>query len=177
MLVLGIDEGVKAGWAIVRGRPGVVGRALASGVARTAEQREEVLAQLQALREPGEEVEAVLEDHSGMPLHRGTHRDAKGGGKAMRSTRSILGQGASAGKWLHVLELARIRVRRATPNEWFCAVLGLPARTPTTQRKEASKRYAKAVLGREPKDDNEADAVCMALYGAMTAAQSQRRHG
>lgn len=37
-------------------------------------------------------------------------------------------------------------------------------------RKRWSKDYARTLLGRAPKDDNEADGVCLAVFGAMNFA-------
>jgi hypothetical protein len=175
MLVLGIDSGVKSGWGFVSGTPGLLGRPLRSGVATSAIQRREVLEHLRTCQTMlGAPVLAVREDHSSMPLTFKTRHDRKSGGKAQRSSASILGQGGNAGRWDEQLELEGIELRKVSPNDWFCTLSGLPARTKRDDRKAWSVQYATAALAAHrlapPKDDNEADAVCIALWGAMNLA-------
>jgi hypothetical protein len=170
MIGHGIDQGNNAGWAIVRGTPGPLGRVLASGVAKTAEDREQVIAEVkrfaESLREP---IIAFCEDHRKMPLGRNTRHDRQAGSKARRNAASILGQGASLGKWQHPLELARIELRRVLPNDWFCAMSGMRPKTRREQRQRWSVDYVSALLGR-PVGHDEAAAVCIALYGCRNFA-------
>jgi hypothetical protein len=170
MIVLGIDQGNASGWGIVRGTPGLIGRVLYSGTACDAFARSSAVTTLHAAGMCGEPLLAVAEDHSAMPLTFKTRHDGPSGRKAQRSTKSILGQGASLGRWQHPLEIAGIELRKVTPNEWFCAMSGMPASTRTADRKAWAIQYAQAALGGKPIDHNHAEGVCIALWGALNLA-------
>lgn len=175
MLTLGVDQGVESGWGIGRGTPGILCRVLKSGTARTAFQRAAVIAEfLQFAEILNEPMVAVREDHSSMPLTFKTRHDRKSGGKAQRSMKSILGQGGSGGRWDEQLELARIELRKVTPNDWFCSMSGWGASTGTDARKQWAVDYASAAIGRQPKSHNEADGVCITVWGGMNLAPTRR---
>jgi hypothetical protein len=167
MIVLGIDQGNASGWGIVRGTPGLLGRVLASGVAKDAQARELAMRQALLYCDLHEPILAVVEDHRGMPLSRKTKHDRNG--KAERSTSVLLGMGASVGKWQHMLELAGVEMRRVTPNEWFCRMSGLSAKTRTAERREWSILYVDGSIGSRVTHD-EAAGVCIALWGALNLA-------
>jgi hypothetical protein len=61
-----------------------------------------------------------------------------------------------------------------TPHDWGSVVLGLRPNAKSEDRKEASIRYAYALIG-ERVDDNRADALCLARYGVRHIALKKRR--
>lgn len=207
MLVLGIDQAGKSGWAIVRALDAI----RASGVAKKSLHVRQVVELALGMLEPGEPLVAVLEDHSGIPLSNKTQYDKKRGhlgqrgrdyqartftypaaaqaarpdapAAPTRNTATILGMGDARGMWKHELALTvvpgfgtGVPVSMVEPWKWGLEVLGLPRSMPTDERKKRSVFHAQALLKRAVADDNEADAVCIALWGARNVAVPEPKH-
>ena len=153
MIVLGVDPGEKrSGWAIAADHERIV----ASGVARNAAER----------------ADAVLE-----AKRRGVTRVSiewvTAGGGTMRVA---MGIGQARGRWLEqveqVLGISKRSTRIVTPNpqQWRSATHGtVRAQGDRRQKAEQFKRAARAYVGID--DPDEAEAACIALYGAAMVAE------
>lgn len=178
MIVLGIDQAATSGWAIHVGGP--KGRIVAHGVARTWEARADVLTQ--ALERAGGvigEVLVVFENHAGISLSKGSREEGKA---PTRNTAVILGLGAARGRWEEALdrrghpELMRLSVE---PKAWRARVLGLALGASRERCKHAALEWASAALYKPIADDNEAEAICIASWGALdgvSVLEGRRRH-
>jgi hypothetical protein len=168
---------VDSGWAlvVVEGR-----QCVGHGLVRRAKERQAVVAQaLARAAVEGGRLLVVLEDHAAMPLSRLTRFDPatkrKGRqGAPERSTRSILGQGKSLGRWHEQLDLyehpeaLRLGVE---PRVWRRRVHGVVA----GDVKGAALGWAAAALGVVLSDHDEAEACGIAMWGAVDGVQRAER--
>lgn len=152
--VLGIDQATSSGWAVVDLQ---TLRCVRSGQVRGHLEQEHALAELAEV--PGlcwPSVLVVLEDHRHIPARDGI------------PTGSLLTLGEARGRWLALLsqrgqpEGARIL---AEPSVWR-RMLGTTARLPRKAWKAQAVAWAKAHTGRDVRNDDEAEAVVIALWGA-----------
>jgi hypothetical protein len=149
--VLGVDQASSSGWAVVELDQR---RVVASGTARTSPERRRALSGLRDL--PGFHVRQLLvvfEDHAGFPL---------------QSTSQGIGLGVALGRWLELLDIfdhpVRLRLD-AQPSEWR-RVLGTTARLGRDAWKAQAKLWATATVRRQVESDDEAEAICIATWGA-----------
>lgn len=166
---LGVDQGLRSGWALVL----VEGRkVVAHGVVTKAAERSIVVVDAIAQAEDaGGELLVAFEDHGAMPLSRLTRfdQDTRRRGRQgapERSTRSILGQGKAHGRWLEQLDLSghreslRIEVE---PRVWRRRIHGVVS----GDVKGAALDWARRTVSAELVDHDEAEACALALYGAV----------
>lgn len=152
-VVLGIDPGQSAGWALFHQH-----NYIASGTAKTAVDR------ACAVRRAWD-----LADVWGIPLIVGRESWTAG---SWRSHKTLLGMGAAWGRWEDVLERYDVPARyilTVTPNTWRSKILGLaPGRHTREQAKESALAYCRA---RWPKSavsgHDESDAICIAYFFAF----------
>jgi hypothetical protein len=162
-IVIAVDPGAIAGWAIAA--DGVI---VASGSAKNITERIDALDKLEAvlMGDVDERVVAVLETWT---VGGGRGRDGQG---TRWTPQTMIGLGASRGRWLEQLALAGLPDRRivsVTPSTWRGAILdGLRRRT-TDECKASAQMVARLRLGHEVGPD-EAEAVCIALW-AMHARE------
>lgn len=149
--VLGVDQAATSGWAVAEldGR-----RIVAHGVAKTSPERRKALSGLRQL--PGFRVSRLLvvtEDHTTFPAE---------------STAQAVGMGVGLGRWLELLDIfdhpPRLRVK-AAPKEWR-KVLGTTANLDRAAWKATAKFWATATCRVQVRSDDEAEAVCIAAWGA-----------
>lgn len=171
MIALGVDQGVRSGWAVSEGRSIV-----ASGVATDHAERLAVLELVKARN--GGTLRGVLvmfEDHSGIPLQRLTRSDfttqRQSGrlGAPERSTASILGQGASKGRWLELLDmLEQPKALRGSvkPHVWRNA-LGVRGTVGTDAAKRAACVLASGFVGFVVDDHDHAEGILIATYAGV----------
>lgn len=181
MIIIAVDQGERSGFAM---QAAMTPRPVKWGLAKNAADRKRALEEAIAIAMLDlRAVWLVLEDHSGMPLIRGTRHDhvtrAKGK-EGTRSMASILGQGASAGWWQESAELLGIpksHVRRVTPSAWKRALLG-PGwdRRDTDVARAESVRVVQQRFGIEVEHDTAA-ALLMAAHQslALPAALEQEK--
>lgn len=173
MIVLGIDQAKRSGWAVhragviahsgfVHDTPGMVGVVeLVKGLARAEPGAA-------AGQTPMVNVLVVFEDHSGISLH---HKAKFARGHApTRNTATILGMGRMYGRWELALDLVghpeRLRVS-VEPRDWRGRVLGLVPSASTERCKDTAVAYASQLTGHNVGDHNEAEAICIACWGAL----------
>ena len=151
---LGIDQATCSGWGVVELENR---RCVLSGSARTPAERTHALADIGAL--PGFAWRCclvVLEDHSFIPANRGI------------PARALLKLGEMRGHWNALLSLCdhpeshRIL---ATPAMWR-KVMGTRVHLPRQAWKAQARDWASALCGRPIFDDDEAEAIVMASWGA-----------
>ncbi len=149
--VLGVDQAASSGWAVVELDQR---RVVAHGVATTSEARRRALVGLRDL--PGfrvRELLVVFEDHSTYPT---------------KSTQQGIELGVSLGRWLELLDIfdhpARRRIRVA-PAEWR-RVMGTTAYLDREAWKAQAKMWATTVVRSRVVSDDEAEAICIATWGA-----------
>lgn len=171
MIALGVDQGVRSGWGMSDRRIIV-----ASGVATDHAERLAVLELVRARN--GGTLRGVLvmfEDHSGIPLTRLTRSDfttqRKSGrmGAPERSTASILGQGASKGRWLELLDmLEHPKALRGSvkPHVWRNA-LGVRGTVGTEEAKRAACVLASGFVGFAVEDHDRAEGILIATYAGV----------
>ena len=151
---LGIDPASTSGWAILL--PPKM-RLYASGVADNAKERMAVF----------EKAKDIAEDME-LPLIVGAEKWTPGGWKSFNS---MMGVGSSWGKWSEVLEIGghkKKNIFRVEPNEWRRRLLG--ARPGRHKRDELKAMALRNVHGRgwpHVTDDNEAEAILIAIYFAL----------
>lgn len=179
MIALVTDQGGKSGYTLIRSPESTAERfsrraVLEYGVARNNRQRLAVV--LTALRYAGNDplkVLAVYEDHSGMPLARGTKHDTKRavdskGKVTTRSSKSIIGQGANLGRWLERWDDAGIPEDQQVgiePKVWRERVLGkATAKKQRDDAKSDAVLYAAALLNGERVSDDTAESLAIAAY-------------
>lgn len=178
--VLGIDQASDSGWALVPIADDRVTllRPAACGLARSAADRQHVLRQ--ALTHCGGVVESllvVLEDHSKMPLSRGTKHDKRRhalsaltgeGAQVTRGTAQLLGMGDARGRWREQLDLLghpeRLRLM-VEPRAWRARIYGAAGDTDLLKSKALT--WASARIGRVLDDHNIAEGICLASWGAI----------
>lgn len=165
MLVLGIDQARRSGWAILAGpHPFVV---KASGFVHDTAGIMGVVAMARSMAGSSPFL-VVMEDHSGIPLH--AKAKFARGQAPKRNTATILGIGAARGRWEVALDLAQhpdgLRMD-VEPCDWRARVLGLSLCASTVRCKAAAMEYASRLIGKPVTDENEAEAVCIACWGAL----------
>lgn len=180
--VLAIDQAKRSGYA-VKYRGAIVSH----GTALKSIERAEVLAI--ALRY-SLHVLVVLEDHSKMPISRGTRSDRRGG-KVVRSTATLIGIGKALGRWEERLDdvghLPSMRLY-VEPRVWRARVLGSQPESMrcgyargleslTDVWKARACLYASTLLRTPVPDDNAAEAICMAEWGALDGIAQWRAQG
>lgn len=163
--VLGVDQAARSGWALCR----VGGLCLESGVAANDGKREGVILRALELAGGVENLLFVFEDHTDIPLHnRAQWSREKGAPK--RNAASLIGMGRALGRWEGLLghfehpEKLRMGV---TSEAWRLRVLNCSNKPGTEELKERAKRWACLRTGRSITDDNEAEAICIATWGAI----------
>lgn len=173
--VLGIDQGKHGGWAFAK----VGGSVFMSGVAKTPEARVAVVGHAlnlitEELVDEGlgivpDRLLLVYEDHSDITLSNRAKWSRKHGAPE-RNAGSLIGMGRSLGRWDGMLDWnahpERLRLG-VTSEDWRMRVLGCSNRLGTEELKERAKRWASAHTGRDVCDDNEAEAICIAAWGAL----------
>ena len=170
-VIVGIDQAARSGWAVHSG-----GQVRASGVARSARERLEVVqAALSAAGGDTRLLLIVLEDHGKMPLSRRTQYDAATKHAPSRNAATILGMGDARGRWREQFELVGVPLSHfvlVEPRTWRLAVFGRGAPSMGTEAaKELAVRWASQVRGEPIADDNEAEAIAMASWGAREGVQ------
>jgi hypothetical protein len=170
--VLGIDQAVCSGWALHAD-----GRIVASGLASTAQERANVVVHALQLAAP-RSLLVVLEDHGKMPLMRNTQFDSWAKQAPTRNAATLVGMGDARGRWREQLELAGVpmsHVLYVEPKVWRRAVLGRGAASLGTQAaKQLAVSWASKACGRTVTDDNEAEAVAIASWGAVAGRSAFR---
>lgn len=164
--VLGIDQAKRSGYALVELRSR---RIVLHGWTLTSLQRRAALRRMLAL--PGFSVQRLLvvfEDHSTIPLTftRGQGADAK---KVVMGKKSILSLGGQKGRWQELLELVEHPVAQCIdvePDEWR-RVLSTGCNVGTEAWKRQAIMWATAVCQSVIRDDNEAEAIGIATWGAF----------
>lgn len=165
MIVLGIDQARRSGWAVHDGR-----KIVQSGFVYNTPGMIGVVELVKAHAGSGgiSSVLVVYEDHSGIPLHAKTR--FQGGQAPTRNTATILGMGAAWGRWETALDLAghnpRLRICVA-PADWRLRVLGLVPSASTERCKATAKAWASQAVQGNVEDDNEAEAIAIASWGAL----------
>lgn len=167
MIVLGIDQGRRSGWGIVRGD-----HVVACGSATTPKARlHAVRGLLELARHGGWAPVAVLEDHSKVPMTAGS-RHKRDGGKVTRGTAQLLGMGDARGRWLELLALHGVRSCMVSPGLWRPAVLGIPKSTRTDPAKAAAVTWATRLVGSQGDGagwslgEDECEALAIAWWGS-----------
>jgi hypothetical protein len=155
-VVLGVDSGAQSGWCFL-----AQGKLIASGVARNALERADVVARAQN-----------LERAFKLPLIVVAETWSRGG---WMSFATILGMGTGWGRWAEALELAEHparRIVRVLPSTWRPPTVG------THRGTEAYKAAAIARVRSAHRDEmgralvagpDEAEAICIADWGARSA--------
>lgn len=169
--VLGIDQAAISGWAIAC----VGGRVLESGVARERSLREGVI--MRAIALAGGDVENLLlvfEDHSDIPLGNRARYDHRTKHGPQRNAASLIGMGRALGRWEGLLDHyghpERLRIG-VTSEAWRMRVLGCSNKPGTDELKQRALRWARGHTGSLAiADHNEAEAVCIAAWGALDGA-------
>lgn len=149
--VLGVDQAAESGYAVAEldGR-----RIVAHGRAGSSEERRKALIALRRLPhfEPRQML-VVFEDHSSYP---------------MQSAAQGIGLGVALGRWLELLDIfdhpERLRIK-APPDEWR-RVMGTTAKLERAAWKAQAKMWATATVGHRITSDDEAEAICIATWGA-----------
>lgn len=165
-VIICVDQGLDAGAAAIRP---FERKPFLWAATRTAQERREFLCSALAGRD-ARRAWLVLEDHSGMPLTRGTRHDVKTrdkGAEGSRSTASVLGMGASAGRWKEQAELLGIpksHITSVTPAVWKAAIFGRKAPSMDTDEfRPMSVLWARSWVGAEVTHDTAA-AIAMAVH-------------
>lgn len=178
MIALVIDQGARPGWSIIRGQTGggeLFSRrcVLEYGVAPKSIERLGVVQCALRLAGDPSKLLAVWEDHSKMPLSRGTKHDKNRavdskGKRTTRSMKSILGQGANLGRWLERFDDAGIpdaNQLMVEPKVWRARVLGKEWASVSRERaKEQAVLYAAALLGGLQVSNDTAESLAIAAY-------------
>lgn len=169
--VLGIDQAEVSGWSLhPLALDGVsMLRPVAHGVARTHADR--VSAIETAARASGEARSLLVcfEDHSGMPLTRGSRYDKRTGTRPTRSTATILGMGEARGRWEAALDYALHPTTQrmdVEPRTWRKRVLGSYVGD-TDALKEQARVWACMLAGEHITDHNEAEGICIAAWCSL----------
>ena len=149
--VLGVDQAATSGWALVELDQR---RVVAHGVSQTSPERRRALIDLRRL--PGfdpRRMLVVFEDHTTFPA---------------QSTAQAVGLGVALGRWLELLDIfdhpPRLRTK-AAPAEWR-RVLGTSAHLERDAWKAQARMWATSVCREQVVSDDEAEAVCIATWGA-----------
>lgn len=149
--VLGVDQAAMSGYAVVELDQR---RVVATGTARTSPERRRALIDLRKL--PGFDPRRMLvafEDHTTFPF---------------QSTTQAVGLGVALGRWLELLDIfdhpPRLRIK-AAPQEWR-RVLGTTGALERDAWKAQARAWATSVCRRRIASDDEAEAVCIATWGA-----------
>jgi hypothetical protein len=151
--VLGIDQAQRSGWAVHD-----LSRFVLHGYTTTAEQQQAALRALRKLR--GFDVSRLLvlfEDHRHIPARQGVNVE------------TILGMGDARGGWrmlLEILQHPKSQRMLVEPKEWR-RVMGLRINLPTAACKQSAMFWATVVAGAPVTDDNEAEAMAIAQWGAV----------
>jgi hypothetical protein len=178
VIALVIDQGARPGWTIIRGQTGggeLFSRkcVLEYGVATKAVERLGVVQCALRLAVSPLNLLAVYEDHTKIPLSRGTKNDknravdAKGK-RTTRSSASIQGQGVNLGRWLERFDDAGIpktQQLKVEPRVWRARVLGKEWASVSRERaKEQAVLYAAALLGGLQVSNDTAESLAIAAY-------------
>lgn len=165
--VLGLDPARASGWALWL--PSTI---VASGVCATSQDRRACIvdAKVQAAAR-GLPLVVVYERHT-VGGRRVTRRDGSQGSSWNPAT--MMGMGESRGRWLEQLELAEVprsHVIGVTPGEWRRAALG--SRTAIMARDELKALAIEScrLRGYDVRDDDQAEAILIALWGAQASAE------
>jgi hypothetical protein len=151
--VLGIDQAARSGWAVHDLR-----RFCLHGVTTNADEQQHALRSMRKL--PGFDVSRLLvlfEDHRGIPAREGM------------PTETILGLGDARGGWrmlLEILKHPKSQRMLVAPQQWR-AVMGVRINLPRAAWKQSALFWASVVAGQPVTDDNEAEAMAIAQWGAV----------
>lgn len=176
IFVLGVDQAARSGWAVACMGKGQVSPSVGPhGVATTHEHRKSAVAQaLELAREAFEltreaiELLVVFEDHSGIPIG-DKARFSAARGAPTRNVGTFLGMGEAKGLWQAVLNdagVAQSHRLSVEPRVWRAAVLGARLPKDTSSLKALACQWASARTGAKIVDDNEAEAIAIACWGA-----------
>lgn len=163
--VLGVDQAARSGWGLCR----VGGLCLESGVADTCGKREGVIMRALELAGGPQNLLFVFEDHTDIPLSNRAQWSREHGAPT-RNAASLIGMGRALGRWDGLLdhyahpEMLRIGV---TSEAWRLRVLSCSNKPGTKELKERAKRWAQQRTGRSITDPDEAEAICIATWGAI----------
>lgn len=177
LLVLGVDPANRCGWsAWMHG--GRVGSGVVDSTDRQGGVRGvDVLAcfrvfrQLQKDRSPDRPGVLVVESQHPIPDKRRKEEDAAAEGSDEEKQRAVRMRGLEAlmrevearQTWEVFAEQFGWRIVRVHPATWQAACLSRKPGMKRPELKERSKLYARS-LGVDPRDDNEADAVCIGYW-------------
>lgn len=167
--VLGVDQAADSGWSIAR----VGGRVLEHGMARGREAREGVIMRALDLSGGPESLLFVFEDHSDIPLFNKARYDHVKRIGPQRNAGSLIGMGRALGRWEglldHYAHPERLRIG-VTSSDWRMRILGCSNKPGTEELKQRALRWARGATGAYVSDHNEAEAVCIAAWGALDGA-------
>jgi hypothetical protein len=151
--VLGIDQAQRSGWAVHDLR-----RFVLHGFTTNADEQQDAVKAVRKL--PGFDISRLLvlfEDHSNIPASSGI------------PTKNILSLGDSRGGWRMLLEILKHPPSQrmlVEPSEWR-RVMGVRINLPRAAWKKSALFWATVVAGQPVTDDNEAEAMAIAQWGAV----------
>lgn len=166
--VLGVDQATVSGWAIAL----VGGKVLESGLAKDHCMRAwAVQRAMRLVDNRAENLLFVFEDHSDIPLSNGARFNHKNKQAPRRNAASLIGMGRALGRWEELLD-AKLHPERlrlgVTSEDWRGRVLGCRNALGTDELKQRAVRWAHGHMGNlNIADHNEAEAVCIAAWGAL----------
>lgn len=174
LVLLSLDVAARTGWSVI-GAPS--GQLLARGVCTGAlaplahQARLDVITRAQSCTDAHPlPLRVVMEDHTQIPLARGTKRD--GANSGTRTTGTLIGMGKARGRWEIALAVSAVRpwstMLAIPPKEWRTAVLGARfARAPADVAKAEAIRWVLATYGVNA-DKDEAESIAMGAYAARS---------
>lgn len=163
--VLGIDQATSSGVAVF---DVVRRRCVLSGTVRGAQEQQRVLLSLGEL--PGfswSSLLVVLEDHGRVPRRKN------------KSTRTVLALGESAGRFralLSIYEHPEQNLLTVTPSTWRRLLGPMPRGTRRPRWKAEARAWASMHLGHAVTSDDEAEAICIAAWGAWDGLARWSQH-
>jgi len=163
---LAIDQATRSGWAVRTTR-----RIVLHGSAITTDQKVSALEQLRQLeRFSWQNVLVVFEDHRNCGRADRARYSSDGRPTRHKDDTEPLALGAARGAWSTLLDLRNHpKTQRlfAAPHEWRVVLKGLKF-SEGDDWKSAALRWAALVAGVSLDDDNEAEAMVMSEWAALT---------
>lgn len=171
-VILALDQASASGYCIHHERLWLYGLAR-----KATERRAAIHEALHAARSRNLKLLVVHEDHSGMPLLRGTKHDPNRRARphfgeldheVIRNTATILGMGAARGRWLEQLDLEghpASWVTSVEPRVWRAKLIGGFGDTEAIKKRAIAR--ASQTVGKRVEDHNVAEAVCIAEWAAF----------
>ena len=168
-VVLGLDQARTSGWALAMER----GRVVHHGIARKARQRTEVIQlALSMVGNDPRRVFVMFEQHDHMPVDRLGRNDfttkRTSDRFVERGPKQLHGMGKQYGRWEEQLELFGVPESmrdEVQPIVWRRAIHGV---TSGPDVKAAAVRWALNELREPLQTDDEAEAICIATFAALS---------